>query len=552
MDTNYPNHGLAGEILRLFETYGPDFVHQIKGSFTIVVLDRIKKAVHLVCDRFGFAHLYYFFDGEYFIFAPEMKAFLKYPHFDKTLNPDAIAFYLSGEGVWGNQTFFKGVNLLPEGSILTFSNGQIDLRKYYRPEYKIEESMNPEDVIEVAHNLYLRSLRKRLPEDKTIRILLPLSGGLDSRYLLSLLLELNYSNIHLFTHGDRLCRDYRIARDVAKTAGLNEVHNRIEINPEWMVSKAVETVWLNEGLFYFKNFHLLGIAETITPQMTPFVNGITGAYFSLGDGEFYSTDDIRKRSCNGSVQKEIENFSHFPLNHAVLKKICKAEVLGSIIQRSNTLLWDIFQDNSYPEYFCDQKMFFIHFNRIKRVNSIIDMNKYFFYDILPFVDDDLYDLYLTIPHHLRMNNQLYHAILKRKSPKLSAVPWAATNVNLFASDRKKQLYSLLDGYKNRVRGKLNRVLPPLNIKNHARYKHEGNWAKSNNEIFNFYLQSIRRLKDFPLDWFDMDSIEHYMWQTRKKNILRWPHMNMIMKLATLSIWHTLFVQEEEFNTAEFL
>ena len=65
-------------ILELFEKIGSSFVKELNGMFSIAIFDKQSKELFLFRDRLGIKPLFYFFDGENFAFASEIKALLEY------------------------------------------------------------------------------------------------------------------------------------------------------------------------------------------------------------------------------------------------------------------------------------------------------------------------------------------------------------------------------------------------------------------------------------------------------------------------------------------
>ena len=61
-------------ILEAFVNYGSDFVKKLNGMFAIAIYDKQKQELFLYRDRIGIKPLYYFWDGENFAFASELKA----------------------------------------------------------------------------------------------------------------------------------------------------------------------------------------------------------------------------------------------------------------------------------------------------------------------------------------------------------------------------------------------------------------------------------------------------------------------------------------------
>ena len=93
-------HRLASEsdsecIPHLYEQYGPDLVHQLRGMFSIAVWDSGERTLLLARDRVGKKPLYYFEDGSRLWFASELKALLVNPRVPREVDPVALDHYLT-------------------------------------------------------------------------------------------------------------------------------------------------------------------------------------------------------------------------------------------------------------------------------------------------------------------------------------------------------------------------------------------------------------------------------------------------------------------------
>ena len=73
-------------ILHAFHQWGIDCINRFIGMFSIVILNRTKNEIILVRDRAGMKPLYYYDDGNVFLFASEIKAFYPHPSFIKIIN----------------------------------------------------------------------------------------------------------------------------------------------------------------------------------------------------------------------------------------------------------------------------------------------------------------------------------------------------------------------------------------------------------------------------------------------------------------------------------
>ena len=101
------------------------------GMFAFAIWDSNKKRLLLARDRSGIKPLYYCIDGERLLFASEIKALLAYDGVHRELDPTSLSMYLERKVVFGERTFFAGINKLPPGHYGVFANEDLHVQAYY-------------------------------------------------------------------------------------------------------------------------------------------------------------------------------------------------------------------------------------------------------------------------------------------------------------------------------------------------------------------------------------------------------------------------------------
>lgn len=124
--------------------------------------------------------------------------------------------FAQSEFVPGHATLWQGWQQLQAGEILEIKGGLCYLHNYFphrrSPETGRSESQMAEAFQDVLHGVFDRfiSFADGRP------IVIPLSGGYDSRILLAGLHERGYTNVQAFTYGQEGSTEARIAREVAQ------------------------------------------------------------------------------------------------------------------------------------------------------------------------------------------------------------------------------------------------------------------------------------------------------------------------------------------------
>jgi asparagine synthetase B (glutamine-hydrolysing) len=486
---------VASNIASLYLKYGKNIITKIQGSYNLFIHDKNNRQIIICNDRFGFSYLYYYKDNDVFIFGPETKILLAYDKFDRALDEEAVASYFISNVILGNSSIFKNSKLLPNASVLSIIDNKLSIEQYWRPVCIRNNNKTELDFINQANELYKASLQKKIPQDKSDKIIMPLTGGLDSRLLLNILQKLN-NNLQIYTHGNKKCIDYKIASKVIKELGFEKSYQLVDISPECMgPTNAIKSVWLSECNVDVRPTHLIQVANALNPGRVTFINGIIGAHMSMGSDHVFSSKEIVKSDDKAFITNSLERLFGLSQASGRLKNILQDEVADEFlsIHRKNVL-------NNYEQYrnnelFCDQKDMFAQFTFGRRMMGNIDLNKFFFHDVLPFVDSDLFDLYAEIPPHLKMNHYLYKELLKVKYPKMASIPWATTGVDL-NSKYKINLVRKIEKLKYKSQHYIRRLTHGyVDLNDNSQYVSREKWLRRNRDFRQMVMNSIQYAND---------------------------------------------------------
>ncbi|WP_298669791.1 asparagine synthetase B family protein [uncultured Methanofollis sp.] len=139
--------------------------------------------------------------------------------------PDDIraAEFLATGFVTGKDTLFNGIEQIQAGEFLLYNKGteQTGVYSHYnyqhRDYFQISDEQMIERMDEVYTNVFKRLIKTTVDQGK--HIVVPLSGGLDSRILVALLKRLGVEDVTCFTYGIQNNRESRFSREVARALG---------------------------------------------------------------------------------------------------------------------------------------------------------------------------------------------------------------------------------------------------------------------------------------------------------------------------------------------
>ena len=191
--------GDAETIVHLHEEYGDAGVHLLRGMFAYAVWDRRRRRLLLARDRVGIKPLYYAQAGRRLAFASEVRALLAVPDVARSLDPDALAQYLTLQYVPGPATILRAVRKLPPGHHLSWQDGRVEVRPYW--DLVFDEGprrLDPDTAAAELRALLEDSIAHHQISDVPLGVLL--SGGIDSAAVTALLARVS-PRVRTFTVG---------------------------------------------------------------------------------------------------------------------------------------------------------------------------------------------------------------------------------------------------------------------------------------------------------------------------------------------------------------
>lgn len=230
-------------ILHLYEEFGADCVHSLRGMFAFAIWDKVKAELFIARDRFGVKPLYYVHDqnGDLF-FASEIKSLIEAGAIRPRMSYSALPDQLANHGTTFDETLFQGVKRLLPGHFLKWKDGEIRIEKYWDLELEPKEPIVSESqTIEEWLELFRESVRLRLMADVPLGMFL--SGGIDSSAIAAVMSELVDEPIKTFSVGfkERAANEFEFARIVAKKFKTD--HHEITITPEHFFSELPNLIW---------------------------------------------------------------------------------------------------------------------------------------------------------------------------------------------------------------------------------------------------------------------------------------------------------------------
>ncbi len=219
-------------VLELFAKEGTKSVHKLNGMFAHVIYDSLEKTLYLFRDRMGIKPLYYYWDGNLFVFGSELKALLKNESVRKniSINQEAVGLFLHLGYIPQPHSVYQNIYKFPAGSFAVLKNNQLKIQSYWNPDDKIKsETLNDfADAKSQLKNLVESSVRYRMISDVPFGTFL--SGGTDSSLVTAVAQSISNEPVNTFSIGFKESKynESEYSRAVAKHLGTR--HHEFEVS----------------------------------------------------------------------------------------------------------------------------------------------------------------------------------------------------------------------------------------------------------------------------------------------------------------------------------
>lgn len=170
-------------ILHGYEQFGPAVVDRLDGMFAFAIYDQRKREVLLARDRLGKKPLFYGIFAGVLHFASEMKALVRSPAWDGTLDLSSLEGYLSLGYFLAPHTVYRHVRKLEPGHWLRTRDGHVETRKYWDVERFDTDARDEKTLVGELEPLLRRAVHERLESEVPLGAFL--SGGIDSGLVVS-------------------------------------------------------------------------------------------------------------------------------------------------------------------------------------------------------------------------------------------------------------------------------------------------------------------------------------------------------------------------------
>ena len=475
-----------------------DFERKIRkanGCFAVVI--KRENIVLASVDRLRSIPLFYSIINDEIMLTDSVEE-IKRKYNLNNFDPVSEAEYKCTGFVTHNKTLFNEVKQLQVGEYLYIKNNALKTKYYYHHFADCLNDNNRLDYFVKLEQIAGNVFKRLISSVKGRTIIIPLSAGLDSRFIVSMLRHLGYQKVICFTYGDPDGWEIKTSRQIARKLGYDwhyVEYNKDLFGPSWK-----EDI-INFGLFS-SNFvslphvqDLYAVRElkkrNVIPDEAVFVPGHTGDLIS---GKQITTE-VKKVQANINLFNIAELISqkHYYLNSVMLDEF--REKFVSRISEYCAQSPSLFSNNIFNLL----DAWNVANRQAKFILNSARVYEYLGHEWrLPLWDNELVDFFESLPLSQRMNASLYTDYLfKKVFPKFDITFYnRKQQIGNFIKRVAPSFYAALIktiGYNNISSSKMYRALVAC-IKDDSKENH----GKESNGIYfnhNFTPWFIKELKN---------------------------------------------------------
>ncbi len=372
----------------------------LNGLFSVIIQtsDKVLAAV----DRLrNFPLLYRLENGTIHI-SDRFESFLNN---QPTLNPASETAMRYIGWVPGKQTLFKEVFQIRAGEYLSFSQNQLKTEYWYEITPSVTESLTKKEWKEKIRECFWKIGERLITNLNNRPVLLPLSGGFDSRMIALLLKKNGYNDVFCFTYGNAENIEIRNSKKIAEKLGfrwkfydykplLNEDYIHSSLFREYMhfASNAISFPYMYD-FFAARSIR----SEENLPENSVVLPGhsgdAAGGNHYLPDLTFSSKEDCANKIFRLYAQLILPD----PKEKKQLLKLIANEISENQVQKG----YLAYEDWNIKELQAKQL-----------VNSSKVYNFFGYKYLLPLEDNDFLELFASLPLKYKAHKWLYDETIK--------------------------------------------------------------------------------------------------------------------------------------------
>ena len=436
-------------IPHLYDEYGLEFVTRLNGMFAIALWDGASRRLVLLRDRLGIKPLFYSVRHGNLYFGSEVKCILAAGGSSARIDPRGVDQLLTFECTVTPSTLFDDIKKMSPGSWLTWNEGTVHTGRFWSPDDSVDTLRAPtEQIAERLRDTFTAAVKRQLASDVPLGAFL--SGGIDSSILVAAMSETSTRPPLTFSvgFGDASYSELQHARAVAEHCGTQ--HHEEILTPDFLSLLPDVVAQLDQPIADFSVFPTLLVCRMARSHVTVALGG-DGADELFAGYDAYEADHYAARTVDWlprRLREQIERLARLlPLGagkrgmanqvRRFLEGAClpaewrhmrwmvslgdaargglyqdsfREAIAGEAVELIRDAFHPVGPDSLADQMRCDLKLYLTD-NILTKIDSMSMATS--LEARVPYLDNEVVDLALSIPSRLKLRGGVRKWILKR-------------------------------------------------------------------------------------------------------------------------------------------
>lgn len=374
----------------IYNYYKEEFIKYITGWYNIFVYDNKSGCSILINDPLGYLPLYYYETADYFLFSSKLESILSSGLMNSIeIDSTTLTEHLFFNYPLSDYTYIKNVKTLPNANIIQLSEESVSRKKYWTiQELYSYDPAGEKQSIELVNVGLKNALQKiNLPSKEIISV--SLTGGWDSRVVLSYFLPEQKSKIALYSFGAPESSDITIPRYIAEKENMEYTPYILDQNylDNSFIQNAIYTILLSNGTRNYKRTHYIYAIRQIANVSDILVTGIFGdEVFKVSQavgGTVISRNALNLLNYDYDINRSLSDLKYSGIYECLNTN--KAKAMQEMEERLLNLkeYMKMFENTSQKYY-----SFRFEYNLRKYFGNEVNSYNDFLYCFSPFIDLD--------------------------------------------------------------------------------------------------------------------------------------------------------------------
>jgi asparagine synthetase B (glutamine-hydrolysing) len=407
-------HDMPAEtLLQSFLRDGHIALTKLGGSFGVLAWVPQTQTLVVVTDRLATKKIYVWNSGGTTLLSTELRALLGHPLTPREIDAMAVEQFLITSHLVDTRSLIHDVRVLHPGTVTLVNRTGISTEHYWIP------------AIEPTHDDGLDKWADRLADALSpaiqarcgdAHILLPLSGGLDSRSVAAFIPSHLAATASAYSFGHSHCYDVRYGRRIARALGANFC--RLPIPDDFFRHYLEPVQMLCDGEVSIEALPIYRLTEIGLPGQTMLMgylgDALSGGHLlglSPSQCSADTLDVVWRRKYQGKgFSEELLEHVVLPERYQPIKGNTRALMHAALAEAKAETLDE---KALVVELYHRQSRYISYFGRLLSSRYRVEN---------PFLDTNVLDTFLSMPLAHRQGQCAYRRMLVRHAPRLAAVP----------------------------------------------------------------------------------------------------------------------------------